>query len=237
MNFKSILVTAATVSLLGGAASASTIGVAVDGLGGSAVAEAQTIGAADPGRAGLAATAGVGVNDVIGYFIPLSGGACTYGVDCGTEADNGNGGGPMSMFVQFENVDGGDSDLHLFFEDLDLVGGNDPLGFFESLTLYDANDDLVPLATFVNVGDDGIVGDDGELTVTLGLGELVAGITYTARLDFSSQFNIGGPNSPEFLAAVLKGPEPVPLPAGILLMGTAVAGIGVMSRRKKRSAA
>ena len=95
----------------------------------------------------------------------------------------------------------------------------------------------MPLATFVNVGDDGIVGDDGELTVTLGLGELVAGITYTARLDFSSQFNIGGPNSPEYLAAVLKGPEPVPLPAGILLMGTAVAGIGVMSRRKKRSAA
>ena len=120
--------------------------------------------------------------------------------------------------------------------------GNDPIGFLESVDIFDASDNS-PLASFADINDIGIdlvpgAFDDEIIAAAISLGDLTEGTTYTAKLNFSSMIGGGGgPNSPEFLVATIKTPEPVPLPAGILLMGTALAGVGVMSRRKKRKAA
>lgn len=238
MNFKSILATAAAIAFVGGSASALTIGVAVDGVGGNAVEEAMDIGAGSFPRAALAAVAGVDDADVIGYYIPLSQQDCTYGIDgCGLMADSASDGtmgiGSMSMFVEFDPVEGSSAQvLSFWFEDLDLINSNDPSGFFEMLTVYDT-DSGDELASFVTLGDDGIevvAGSGTDVILKAQIDLSVPGSTLTAQLDFG--VDGFGTNTPEFLVATL---EPVPLPAGILMMGTALAGFGVMRRRKKAS--
>ena len=225
----------AVLAISGGTAGAVTIGNAVTSTGDDVV-EAETIGgAAAAERTTLVDLAGIGAaaSDVIGYFIPLTGGACVFGEDCGTEADTGTGGGPMSLFLEFVNVTGGDSTLSLWFEDLDLMGANDPTGFFESVSIFDNSSNV--LASFNSIGDAGISGSAGaQQTAALDLGTLVAGSDYTVRLDFSSSFTSVGTNTPEFLLAAIEGTpaSPVPLPAGGLLLIAGLGGLAAMRRWK-----
>jgi hypothetical protein len=228
---------AATVAfaLSSGAYAATTIGNAVTAVGGSDVAAAGTIGGAGAGeRTTLVNLAGVGTtSDVIGYYIPLSGGACTFGV-CGTSADSGTGGGPMSMFVEFVGVEGGTSFLNTWFEDLDLAGANDPSYFFEAVSIFGESGLLASFTSIANANVSGTAGT--QQTTALALGSLLAGSTYTARYDFTSNYRSGGRNTPEFMLAAIQGTPaipPVPLPAaGWLLIG-ALGGLAAIRRRLK----
>jgi hypothetical protein len=233
MNLKSFLAAAVAATFVGGAASALTIGVAVDAIGGSAV-DTSSI---DTGtaRADLASEAGVAASDVIGYFIPLDD-SCTFGVaGCGLSSDNG-GGGALDMFIEFDPVVGGPTQIMSFwFEDLDLINSNDPNGFFETLDVFNTDDNSL-IASFTTLGDNGISvvsGTGTDVILKAALGPLSAGTSLTAKLSFTSDFSgRTGPNTPEYLVATL---EPIPLPAGIVLMGTALAGFGVMRRRKAKA--
>lgn len=176
----------------------------------------------------LSAAAGLGIvanaSHITGYFIPTDG-------------------SPIDISFDFNGVAGGDSFLQVVFEDLDLPPENDPTGFFESLTITSAPGTAPTPIVYNNVGDNGIFvaagggTSDQALALEVALGPLAAG-NYTATLQFTVPPAPGGGNTPEFLIAAISSTPftPVPLPAGVLLMGTALAGFGVMRRKQKRAA-
>ena len=107
----------------------------------------------------------------IEYYIPLSGNG-TYGVsNYGLSPDFGNGGGTEKMFLYFSPVSG-NSVLTIKFQDLDLVGANDPSGFFETLRIFDqGGNPLTPTITSLGSFLNGNVsGDHNAQLLTLALG-------------------------------------------------------------------
>lgn len=230
---KIALGTSVALMLAATGALGATIGNAVTS-GGVDIAAAETIGGANAAeRTTLVELAGIGAakSDVVGYFIPLAGSACIFGETCGTQADTGRGGGPMSMFLRFSGVEGGQSILNLWFEDLDLISANDPDGFFESVRIF--GDDQNQMAFFDDIADPGVTGDkDTQQVISLDLGTLAGGSDYTARLDFKSSSSFFGKNTPEYLLAAIDV-TPAPLPAaGWMLIG-ALGGLGAMRRLRK----
>ena len=78
-----------------------------------------------------------------------------------------------------------------------------------------------------------MVGPGGSINV---IGDNVTGMTNTNLSDpFSMSIftTIKAGTFASYDATISAVPSPVPVPAGILLMGTALAGFGVMRRRKK----
>src|SRR5437867_3221218 len=76
----------------------------------------------------------------IQYYIPLaSSGTVTYGVNGGTASDSGSGGQTLEMWLRFAGFGAGNATLTVRFQDLDLLGGNDPSNFVESLRLFKAD--------------------------------------------------------------------------------------------------
>ncbi|MEO9576479.1 MAG: VPLPA-CTERM sorting domain-containing protein [Tateyamaria sp.] len=130
--------------------------------------------------------------NVIGYYIPLLG-SCDFGVgNCGFTADRGLG-GSLTMWLLFEDVKAGDATANFFFEDLDLIGANDPVGFTESVTLFDTKGGSVavtnadPVASTVGSGPSVTVSGDAstQLALSMDLGRLEAG-DHLLKLDFTS---------------------------------------------------
>ena len=140
MEIKNLFAASATAICLASGAFASTLGFAVTdegvltpaaaGPAASAAEEAALLGAANASGTNASAS------DIIGFFIPLD-----------TT--------PTDVVVAFAGVDGGSSFLNVFFEDLDLIGANDPTGFFEQVVI---SSDSNVLATITDIDALGIFG-------------------------------------------------------------------------------
>ena len=245
---KYVLLGIAALSLSAGTASAATIGALVDGSGNPLTSFAPTSAEDQAGVAQIAGAAGASVDDVIGYFIPLADvtdGGCSYGKKtysfkgsggnnrsavCGQDRDYGSGGSTLRMFLDFVSVEGGDSVLNLFFEDLDLLGLNDPENFTETVSVWRRESGSVTnLASFFDDSDPRVSGDTGtQLVLRIALGDLVAGSTVKIRLDFTANYDRNAWNSPEYMVATISA---VPVPAaGLMLLG-ALGGLAAFRRR------
>ncbi len=222
--------------VLGGA-----IGVTVDGIGSNNGVGSTTYRPLLDNKPLIdGATDGVAVE----YYIPLvdgdqvpglpAGDPCTYGVTygtyaCGTAPDSGNGGVEMSMFLKFDPVSTADpSFLEIWFEDLDLANANDPVGFLETLEVFDSGGtSLTGLITDINsifvTGD-----DDTQQLLSLDLGVLSFSPLW-AELRFSASYTGYGTNTPEYLIASVTS---VPEPATLALLGLGLAMIAMHRRRR-----
>lgn len=215
----------------GSAAQAATVGVAVESIGSSI-------------EVGTTEHRDLLGGDAIKYFIPLKRlGNCVYGVDtfgrydhktCGVDADKGTGGRELSMFLRFDPVSTTDpSQLSILFEDLDLIGANDPWYFLESVNVLDATgtsltgviDDIASAVVTGNA--------DTQQLLSLGLGVLPTSV-YFVELQFVASSKYKGWNTPEYLIAEISSMPVVPLPAagGMLLLGLGALGF---ARRRRQS--
>lgn len=205
---------------------AATIGVAVDDF-------------TSPTPVGIFATGGESFlpDGAIKYFIPLNAGTSgTYGVGgVGTTSDTGSAGGFLDMNLMFAPVSITESSvLKIDFDDLDLIGVNDPVGFLESIQIFDENGTAIT-APITNIGGL-ITGNSDVQTLTLALGVLTTDPFFT-RLRFLSDPSRKGTNTPEYLIAEISS---VPLPAAGWMMLTGLlglAGVGLRRRKKKVAAA
>ena len=146
--------------MVSGAASAAPVvyGTPVAGIGSS-----TSVGTVVPNYGPL------GGRDAIEMYIPLSADSSgTYGVGgVGTTVDyctntGGNCNGYMTMYLKFEDLDGPANDpnvevpgsffMRFYFEDLDLIGANDPDHFLESITIKDQNGNVLGGQTFTTGG-------------------------------------------------------------------------------------
>jgi len=189
-------VAALALTLSVSAAQAITTGVTVDALGSS-----NQVGNTEnrPLLGGVA----------VEYFIPLtSAGTCTYGIDCGTSADSGFGGTLMSMYLEFNPVETTvDSLLSINFEDLDLIGANEPIDFLEIVQVFDDNG--VSLTGLIDDISSLLVSGDADTQqlLTLNLGTLTA-TSYYLRLQFTASSNRFASNTPEYLVATIGAAPP-----------------------------
>ncbi|SLN53255.1 hypothetical protein ROA7450_02719 [Roseovarius albus] len=235
ISLKSPIVASAMVCGIACGVQAATIGSAVLGNGSNTTVVGQPTPSGSEQAALLADAAGTSAlaADIIGYFIPLGGSNCTFGSSgCGLNADAGFGGLILSMWLKFTNVEGGNSTLNLFFEDLDLAGSNDPQNFFEQVVVHDTSG--VEVATFDDVTNSGVSGDTGtQLITSVGLGSLIANDDYWIKLDFSASSQRNGYNTPEFLIAAIDGtPAVIPLPAAGWLLLAGLGGLFGLRRKK-----
>lgn len=210
-------------SMIGSAALAvPVVGVAVDGIG-SSTTVGITVNKPDLG------------GDAIEYFIPLtaSPATCVFGVNCGTTSDVGNGGTKMSMFLRFDPVSTVyPSTLNVYFEDLDLIGVNDPANFLESIEIF--NKDGVSLTGLIDdIASPLVTGNSyTQQLLTFALGILPES-PFFAEFVFASDYDHSraGRNTPEYLRAEIISTVPVPA-AGLMLL-TAMGGFAALRRRKR----
>lgn len=219
---KSLLPVIATVVLFGSAAvNAATIsGYTVAGFG-------------ETDHVGITSTGGDSVlgDGAIEYYIPLGEDDGTYGVGgFGTSSDTGRGGGTLAMWLRFAPVTAGKgAKLNILFEDLDLMGANDPTGFFETVDVFDKNG--VSLTDKITHISNPLVAGNAATQQLLQvlLPALVDNPLYV-RLDFTANYTGWGRNTPEYLTAQVTQ---TPLPAAVWLFGSALLGFIGLSRRKK----
>ena len=174
----------------------------------------------------------------IEYFIPLGNASGIYGAGntngnngFGQVSDTGNGGGTLSMFLRFNVANTGPHELSILFEDLDLVGANDPPGFLENVNVFDENgnsltgliDDITSIL---------VTGDANTIqTAVIALPSVTSPLFL--QLDFiSSLANGKGRNTPEYLIAAVT---PVPIPAALPLFAGALGLFGLFGWRRKRA--
>lgn len=176
--------------------------------------------------------------EAIKYFITLGNDSGVYGVDdggmFGLEPDVGNGGGTLSMYLLFSPVTAGaEYTLSILFEDLDLVGANDPDGFLESVNVLSADGMTSFSGGMITTIGGMITGDaDTQQLLTLSLGT-IGGDPFLLRLDFQAMFNKKGKNTPEYLRAWITE---VPIPGALPLFLAGLAGFGFATRRRKKAA-
>ena len=152
-------------------------------------------------------------------------------------SDVGLGDGTLSMFLEFSPlVVGTHYELQIAFEDLDLIGANDPSFFFEAVEIFGASGGggaAVSLTGLVdNISNPLVTGDASTIqTVSFDLGAATFD-TFYVRLDFSSRSTIDKylRNTPEYLIAHLTA-VPLPAAAWMLLLGVGAMGV-VRSRRR-----
>ncbi len=242
----------AATLLMAGLAQAATIGVALSGstIGGSPVANPAvplsgaeqaernaTVAAANSAEVGLGATN----PNAISYFIPLTNGTnCFFGVgSCGLVSDTGQGGGTMSMWVKYASVAGGLSFLNTVFGDLDLIGVNDPVGFFESVQVFDKDGNALT-SLIDSASDAGVDAADAttQQGVAINLGTLNANTDYFARFQFKTTFRREtASNTPEHLVTWISSTPivtTVPLPAAAWMLISGIGGLFAVSRRRSR---
>lgn len=216
-------------------AAAAVVGVAVDQVGPGAAPVANSVFSPGAGPAGgnqLGAPA-------IGYYIPLGDASGVFGAGDGSPADggfgqssdSGDGGGRLTMILRFSGVETGVGGvLTVLFQDLDLAGANDPVGFFETVRVYDAaGDPLTPLITSIG----GLVTGDSNTQQLLSLSlasSLFAGSDLFIKLKFRSAFDRNGANTIEYLRASVSQ---VPLPAALPLFVAGLAGLGFAGRKRR----
>ena len=208
----------AVAALVALPAYAATVGYAVDSYGSS-----NAVGSTEY-RPLLGDTA-------IEYYIPLtSGGTCTYGDGCGESSDTGRGGTEMSMFLRFDGLSTTSaSTLNIAFEDLDLLGVNDPWWFRETVEVSHSSGSTGLIDSILSPY---VTGDhDTQQFLSMDLGVL-ASSTFFVELTFTADSRYYARNTPEYLVATITS---VPLPAtGLLILG-AMGGIGLMARRRTRT--
>lgn len=201
-------------------ASALTVGVPVDALG-----SMTTVGDFVPGGD-------------INFYIPISEDAVygdTSGSTGGLSADmcSVDCEGSLTMYVMYDPTSLGANVATMVFDDLDLEGYSDPtgVGFVESIAFYDA--DLNPIDVTVESADN----------VTQTLLAMVPNVTsspFWAQIVFGARIEstFGGwhkttwTNTEESMYTTIA---PVPLPAALPLFGTAVVGLGLVGRWRKRA--
>jgi len=221
---KSFLLVITTVVLFGSAAvNAATIsGYTVAGFG-------------EIDQVGIRSTDGDSVlgDGAIEYYIPLGDASGTYGVGgFGTFSDTGNGGGTLAMWLRFAPVTASaGATLNILFEDLDLMGANDPTGFFETVNVFD-KDGTSLTGNITNISNPLVAGDaDTQQLLQLLLPTLVDSALYV-RLDFTANYTGWGQNTPEYLTAEVM--QVVPIPAAIWLFGSVLGLIGLGGRLKRQ---
>lgn len=192
------------------------------------------------------------------YYIPLStskGGVfgvtdLGYGKTAGTTSDSGDGSrySTLSMFMLFDVplTATGPAKLTVDFDDLDLIGANDPNGFYEAVKFYDAAGDAITSkisritdrSTADSLFDWSVSGNDDDQKIVFDdVSSLIASPQLFLRLDFYSCSERCATNTPEGLRATLTtatGGDPVPEPASLAL---AALGLTLITRRSKRRAA
>ncbi len=215
-----------------------------------------------------------GTADAIKYFIPLESSyngvygvistnsqSCSAGAGTCSNTGSGSGSGydnadALKMNIGFDtnSAQAQSASLSLIFEDLDLIGQNDPIGFFESISLsywnwngtsFDADPHALSNGTIKEVKSDGgpkNTASPSLVTWKLDISDINALNMssqdkggYWIQLGFGTDFNEGnsiGQNTPEFLAAQLNV-SAVPVPAAFWLFGTALVGFIGISRRTK----
>ena len=222
------------------ASSVSVTGVTVDAAGSS-----NTVGITTAGGK-------------IKYYIPLDettsgvygedSSACSKGI--GTCYDIGGGFGyndatALDMNIYFDltlQPQSVAAELNFVFDDLDLIGINDPNQFFESMSLsYWNGASFTPVNPIVKYPSDIVVGiadinATDPITWNLDLDLAALAILndsngFWIQFGFGSKYDWTGRNTPEYLTAALTL-SPVPLPAASWLFGTAlIAFVGFARRR------
>ncbi|WDI31631.1 VPLPA-CTERM sorting domain-containing protein [Hyphococcus flavus] len=214
---------AAASFMAASAANAAVIGVTVDPSDNSLVGETEF-------RSSLGA-------DAIRYFIPLENDSGVYGVDeggdFGLSADSGDGGGTLSMYILFDNLNAGSEYvLDVMFEDLDLAGANDPNGFFESLQIFSADGATSLTGLILDISNPLMSGDAAtQQLLSIALGAVLTD-SLVLRFDFIADASSRGTNTAEFLVAEV---QEVPLPAALPLFIAGLAGLGFAGRNKKKT--
>jgi len=193
----------------------------------------------------------------IRYFIPLKDyGTGTYGVGSacshagyGMCSDSGDGGATLQMVLRFEPTKAGQNTLTIRFEDLDLIGANDPDGFHERLNLFEGDlikkgkkwkTVLTSLTDPITMMDGRFIGDRDTQILSLPLNLPTTDPLYLVLI-FAADSTFKGTNTAEYLLATIAPVEAqaTPLPGALVLMGTVLAGcygVGKLRRRRARRA-
>lgn len=171
--------------------------------------------------------------ETIGFYIPLSpSGSATYGVAGGGLSSDtctfpSCGGGMLTMYLRFAPVSTGPYVLTLAFNDLDIMGANDPANFLESVSI----DDGVNPAVLVQGISDPQVVSYNPTTQRIALNVTAGSNPFYTTLRFGTSFTSGGGTWRNTLETVHASITPVPEPFTITLLGIGLIGVGIARRR------
>ncbi len=177
----------------------------------------------------------------IGYFIPFSGGyRGVYGVSgVGMSADSAQApsSGSMNMFLKFAPTTVGPNMLQLTFTDLDIMGANDPTGFFESVEIF--LQDGTSLALIDEKTDPWVVTAPYEGLQVMQVPFTVAQNPLYIKLGFKANTNaLTGwwENTKEFMTATITPVASVAVPEPMALGLLAIGLLVLAALRRRRGA-
>jgi hypothetical protein len=173
----------------------------------------------------------------IGYFLPFSGGyRGVYGVSgVGMSADTAQApsSGSMNMFLKFAPTTLGANTLRLTFDDLDIMGANDPAGFLESVEIF--LQDGTSLALIDQATDPWVISAPANGIQVMQVPFTVAQNPLYIKLGFRANTNaLTGwwENTKEFMTATIT-PVAASVPEPMTLGLTALGLLGLVSLRRR----